>query len=119
MVLNIIFKTFEYSNLLNMEEQEPKPERERGWCRDCGLPQIADESSAPGELICPACGSEMVAVGRLNKRELSMFRFQEWLSDVYTSGKSGPSPGGAASARNPMPGCLPIGEPRKMGYPAP
>jgi hypothetical protein len=78
-----------------MEEQESK--RERGWCRECGLPQIAHESSAPDNLICPACGSEMVELDRLNKRDLVMFRFQEWLSQVYTSGKSGPSPGGAAS----------------------
>ena len=84
-----------------MQDQTPniesKPERERGWCRECGLPQIAHESSAPDELICPACGSEMVVLDRLNKRDLIMCRFQEWLSEVYTSGKSGPSPGGASS----------------------
>jgi len=80
-----------------MDEQNQQSECERGWCRDCGHAQTAHESSGPEELICPSCGSEMVALDRLNKRDLVMFRFQEWLSEVYTSGKSGPSPGGAAS----------------------
>ena len=79
------------------DNQEPKPERERGWCRECGLPQYEDENYPPGDLMCPACNSQMIALDSLNKRDLVMFRFQEWLSDVYTSGKSGPSPGGAAS----------------------
>ena len=79
------------------DELESKPERERGWCRTCGLPQTTHENSAPGELICPSCGTEMIALDRLNKKDQVMFRFQEWLSDIYTSGKSGPSPGGAAS----------------------
>jgi hypothetical protein len=80
-----------------MEEQEPKPERERGWCRECGLPHVEDENYPPGDLMCPVCNSPMIALNRLNKTELSAFRFQEWSAEVYQGGKWGPSPGGAAS----------------------
>jgi hypothetical protein len=91
------FKVFEYSQSLNMDEQEPKPERERGWCNGCGQASLSDESAPPDVLICPNCGGEMKSLEDLNKSELRAFRFQEWSSEVYQEGKFGPSPGGAAS----------------------
>jgi len=33
----------------------------------------------------------------LNREERSIFAFQEWSDEVWTSGKWGPSPGGAAA----------------------
>jgi hypothetical protein len=75
-----------------------EPKRERGWCNECGQAACSQQDAPPDVLICPSCGGEMKALDRLNKTELRAFRFQEWLSDVYTSGKTGPSPGGAVAA---------------------
>ena len=80
-----------------MEEQELKPERERGWCNECGQASYPDESSPPDMGICPGCGGEMKSLGSLNKTELRAFRFNEWCAEVFQAGKWGPSPGGAAS----------------------
>jgi hypothetical protein len=79
------------------EQQEPKPERERGWCRECGHAEPSHESAAPGELICPACGGEMKSLDNLTKSERSALAFQEWMDAVHKANKWGPSPGGAAS----------------------
>lgn len=83
---------------MNTEDQpEPMPERERGWCRDCGKAQVAHESSAPGELICPACGGGMKSLSNLTKTERSALAFQDWMDKVHKADQWGPSPGGAAS----------------------
>ena len=80
-----------------MEEHEPKPELERGWCDECGQAHESVEDAPPDTLTCPVCGGEMKALNRLNKTELRAFHFQEWLGEVHDGGKWGPSPGGAAS----------------------
>ena len=80
-----------------MREQEPKPERERGWCNECGQAEYSDENSPAGALICSDCGSEMKPLNCLNKTESAAFKFQEWCSKVVREGKWGPSPGGAAA----------------------
>jgi len=74
-----------------------EPERERGWCGECGRAEYAHEDSAPGTMICPGCGSEMKSLDRLTREERAALSLQDWSEDVYTSGKWGPSPGGAAS----------------------
>src|ERR1039458_1674390 len=82
-----------------MEEQpEPKTERERGWCKQCGHAEPSDKSAPPDALICPACGSEMKSLDNLTKSERSMFAFQDWMDELHKADKWGPSPGGAASA---------------------
>lgn len=80
-----------------MDEREPKLERERGWCDECGQAHESDESAPPDLLICPVCGGEMKSLDRLNKTELRAFHFQEWLGEVHDGGRWGPSPGGAAA----------------------
>lgn len=79
------------------EELEPKPERERGWCRECGHAEPSHEGAAPGELICPACGGEMRSLNDLTKSERSALSFQDWMDGVHKADQWGPSPGGAAS----------------------
>lgn len=39
----------------------------------------------------------MKSLGGLSRAERSTLAFQDWLEAVHTSGKAGPSPGGAAS----------------------
>ena len=80
-----------------MEEQKTNPERERGWCNECGQAEYSDENSPAGALICSDCGSEMKPLNRLNRTESAAFKFQEWCSKVASEGKWGPSPGGAAA----------------------
>lgn len=81
-----------------MEEQpEPKPERERGWCTECGHAEPSHESAPPDVLICPACGGEMKSLDYLTKTERSALAFQEWMDEPHRGDKWGPSPGGAAS----------------------
>jgi rRNA maturation endonuclease Nob1 len=81
-----------------MEERaEPKPERERGWCRECGHAEPSHESAPPDVLICPACGSEMKSLENLTKSERSALAFQEWMDGLHRADQWGPSPGGAAS----------------------
>lgn len=78
---------------LNMSE----PERERGWCKDCGRAEFSHESAPPDTLICPGCGGEMKPLENLNKTERVSLSFHDWLESVHVSGKTGPSPGGAAA----------------------
>jgi hypothetical protein len=72
-------------------------EQERGWCGECGIawPPLVDASS--GVWTCPRCRGPMKRKSELNRDERSAFAFQAWLDEVWTSGKWGPSPGGAAS----------------------
>lgn len=70
--------------------------RERFWCGACGRANYPHESSAPDNPICPDCGAEMKSLRSLTRTERVAFALQDWLGDVYTSGKAGPSPGGAA-----------------------
>jgi len=70
-------------------------ERERFWCGECGRANYPDESSAPDEPLCPDCGNEMKSLGSLTRTERSALALQDWSEDVASSGKWGPSPGGA------------------------
>jgi len=79
--------------MLNMEDEE----RERGWCGECGHATFPDDSSAPDNPLCPACGSELRSLRSLTKTERSLLAFQDWMDDVHEKGMWGPSPGGAAS----------------------
>jgi DNA-directed RNA polymerase subunit RPC12/RpoP len=92
----ILFTTFEYPKIMNMDEPELNPERERGWCSECGRANYPHESSAPEEMICPGCGSEMKPLNRLTKTQRAALDMQDWCDEVASAGKWGPSPGGAA-----------------------
>jgi hypothetical protein len=78
-------------------ERENESEQEKFWCGECGRANYPHESSAPDEPLCPGCGSEMKPLNRLTGNERAAFALQDWSEEVASSGKWGPSPGGAAS----------------------
>jgi len=80
-----------------MNDQNQKPERNRGWCPNCGRANLAHESSAPDELLCPDCGGPLKDLDRLTKTERAALKFQDWCEEVASGGKWGPSPGAAAA----------------------
>jgi hypothetical protein len=96
--LNTLFKTIEYSKTFNMEnQQEQRPERERGWCEECGHAEFSHESAPPDVMICPACGGEMKLLNDLTKSERIALAFQEWMDELHRKDLWGPSPGAAAA----------------------
>jgi hypothetical protein len=72
-------------------------ERERFWCRECGRASFPDESSAPGNPLCPGCGSEMKPLRNLSRTERSLLAFEDWMEELHKNGLWGKSPGGAAA----------------------
>lgn len=79
------------------EKPEPMPERERGWCKECGQAELSNKSAPPDLLICPLCNGEMKSLNNLTRSERAKLAFQDWMDEVHKADKWGPSPGGAAS----------------------
>jgi hypothetical protein len=72
-------------------------EKEKFWCGECGRANFPDETSAPGNPICPGGGGEMKEFRELTKSDRKALAFQDWSEEVAASGKWGPSPGGAVA----------------------
>ena len=53
------------------------------------------DAIGPDEYRCTVCESLLVDPGELRGRERSAFEFMEWMGQVFSDGKWGPSPGGA------------------------
>src|SRR4051812_18321986 len=71
--------------------------QERGWCDPCCKAEFPLPDYLPGILACPRCREQMKRKSELNRDERAAFDFHVWMDEVWTAGKWGPSPGGAAS----------------------